>query len=170
MMSRRTTHFLLGAVLLVGCGLAPEPVSRDEERLKPLWAAIARVDREPLGFTAIPPDAKLRLEGKQLWGDDYDAMLHIDGQTSRTIAFRKVGSGYEWIGEQEIHTGPRTYTSVDGTFKEEITITYKTPRVSGAPVNQARVMYNGDDVRLAGKSNLTLADVTPILQEWKQNR
>lgn len=71
---------------------------------------------------------------KQLGGDDYDAMLHIDGVTSRTVAFRRVGEAYKWIGEQETHTGPNTYTSVDGTFKESITVTYETEPVSGFPL------------------------------------
>jgi len=97
-------------------------------------------------------------------------MLHISADTSRTIAFRKVGAAYQWIGEQESHTGPRTYTGVDGTFKEQITVTYETQHVSGAPLSQVFIIYTGDDPRLAHRFDLTLADVTPILQEWKQKR
>lgn len=73
-MMQHVGKLLLGSLLLVGCGLTPESVSKDDERLKPMWAAIARVDREPLGFTAISPDAQIALEGKQLWDNDYDAM------------------------------------------------------------------------------------------------
>lgn len=80
-----------------------------------------------------------------------------------------MASGYEWIGEQEIHTGPRTYSSVDGTFKEQISITYEIQHVSGAPLNQVSVHYYGDDPRLAHRT-LTLTDVKPILQEWHQER
>lgn len=160
------SHLLMYSLLLVGCGLAPESVSREDERLKPLWAAIARVDREPLGFTAIAPDAKIFLEGK-LPGGDHDAMLHIHAETSRTITFRKVGSDYEWIGEQESHTGPKTYNGVD---KEEITIIYGTQHVSGALQKHLSILHRGDDPRLAHRFDLTLADVTPILQEWKQKR
>jgi len=157
-------------MLLAACGLVPQRVSREDPRLQPLWAAIAGVDRERLGFTPIPPGADLRLEGKQLWDHGYDAMLHVYGETSRTIAFRKAGSGYEWIGEQEIHTGPGKYKTVDGTFNEEITITYETRHISGAPLNQVYVTYEGDDSRLANRSDLTLAAVKPILEEWKRKR
>jgi len=97
-------------------------------------------------------------------------MLHIYGETSRTIAFRKVGPDYKWIGEQEIYTGPRSYTSVDGTVKEQIAITYETQHVSGVPLNKVSVQYLGDDPRLANRFDLTLTDVQPILREWKQGR
>ena len=169
-MLRHTVHGFLIALSLVGCGLTPESVSKDDERLKPLWAAIGRVDRKTLGFTEIAPNDRIHLEGKQLWGDDYDAMLHIDGETSRTIAFRKVGQGYEWIGEQEIHDGPKDYTTVDGTFKEHVSITYEIEHVSGAPLKTVYVQYFGEDPRLAHKRDLSLADVAKILQEWRMAR
>jgi hypothetical protein len=161
---------LAGLLLLAACGFMPERVSRDDPRLAPLWAAIDRVDRERLGFTPIPPDAELRLEGKQVGRHDYDAMLHVEGNPSRTVAFRKAGSGYEWIGEQEILQGPKRYTTVDGTFNEQIAITYETSHVSGAPLNRTYVTYTGEDPRLANRSDLTLAVVAPILEEWKSRR
>ena len=135
-----------------------------------MWAAVARVDRASLGFTPIEPSASIKLEGKQLGGTDYDSMLHIYGKTSRTIAFRRAPPPIEWkwIGEQEIHTGPRMYTTVDGTFKEHITITYETEHVSGYPPNRVNVTYSGDDPRLASRRNLTLTDVEPFLHEWAQ--
>lgn len=135
-----------------------------------MWAAIARVDRASLGFTPIAPAASIRLEGKQLWGNDYDAMLHIDGGTARTIAFRRVGppDEWKWIGEQETHFGPRTYTDVDGTFRENITITFDTEYVSGYPLNKVKVTYSGEDPRLAGRFDLTLNDASPILKAWGQ--
>lgn len=72
-----------------------------------MWDAVAAVDRQAMGFTSIERDADIMLEGES---KTYDAMLHIYGTTSRTIAFREVDGNYEWIGEQEIHTGPRKYT------------------------------------------------------------
>ena len=95
-------------------------------------------------------------------------MLHIAADTSRTVAFRKTSTGYQWIGEQEIHTGPKTYKSVDGTFHEEICITYETVPLSGAPLDKVFVTYLGPDNRLANRLNLTLADVKPVLAEWKK--
>jgi hypothetical protein len=166
-MAQRRIQFVSICFLSVACGLIPERVARDDERLAPLWAAIAAVDREALGFTEIDPNAEIRLEGKQLGGDDYDAMLHISGVTSRTISFRKVGEAYKWTGEQETHTGRDSYTTVDGTFKESITVTYETEPVSGSPLNSVSVRYSGEDPRLAHRLELTLEDVLPILQEWR---
>jgi hypothetical protein len=170
-MSRHMVQGFVIALLLAGCGVVPESVSKDDERLRPLWVAIdRRADRSSLGFTEIPPDARIQLEGRAIWGRDYDAMLHIYSKTSRTVAFRKVGSDYEWIGEQESHQGPKDYTCPDGTFKEHITITYETQHVSGFPLNTVSVVYWGDDPRLANRSNLSLEDIAPVLQEWSQAR
>jgi hypothetical protein len=125
--------------------------------------AMEEVDRASLGFTAVPVGADVRLE---LEGNGYDAMLHIYADTVRTVAFRKTADGYIWIGEQETHEGPRTYTTVDGTFNEAITITYETERMSGYPVNRINVSYRGEDPRLAQDRDLTLEDVAPMLAEW----
>jgi len=84
--------------------------------------AVAKVDRQALGFSPVSRDAVIHLERGPR--DGYDVMLHIDGKTSRTIAFKSVGSGYDWIGEQEIFEGPRKYKTVDGEFLEPITLTY----------------------------------------------
>src|SRR5688572_20655437 len=105
---------------VTSCGLIPEKVSIDDPRVKPMLEAIARVDRKVYGFTQVTGDATIRVELRARAG--YDAMLHVDGRTSRTIAFKSVDSGYEWIGEQEIFKGPRTYKSVDGEFRESITL------------------------------------------------
>ena len=51
-------------------------------------------------------------------------VLHVYGRTSRTIAFRRTDSGFRWTGEQEIYTGPHTYASVDGKYREQITVTF----------------------------------------------
>jgi hypothetical protein len=93
-------------------------------------------------------------------------MLHLAGKTSRTIAFRKNAADYSWIGEQEIFEGPKMYKSVDGTFHEEVTLTFEREHVSGVPLNNLSVSYMGEDPRLAGRVNLSLSDVRPILKEW----
>src|SRR6185295_9086419 len=92
---------------VASCGLFPEKVSSDDPRITPMLEAMARVDRHALGFTPVSRDATVLLELGPRHG--YDALLHIDGKTSRTIAFKSVGSGYEWIGEQEIFRGPGKY-------------------------------------------------------------
>jgi hypothetical protein len=56
-----------------------------------------------MGFTPIDRTSDLKLEWRPR--DGYDAMLHVYGRTSRTIAFRRTDTGCEWIGEQEIFDG-----------------------------------------------------------------
>jgi hypothetical protein len=150
------------AALLSGCGLLPEKVSYDDARVQPLWKAVEAVDRTALGFTPVSKTADIRLERSR---GAYDAMLHIYSTTSRTIAFREAAGGYRWIGEQETHRGPKKYKTVDGTFEEEIVVTYDTEKISGAPLNQVSIRYHGEDPNLANR-DLTLAYVRPIMAEW----
>lgn len=121
-------------------------------------------DRTSYGFSPIPKQANVRLELRPT--GRYDAMLHIAAKTFRTIAFRKENGNYVWIGDQETFKGPKKYETVDGVFNEAITLTYETQGVSGYPLNQLDVTYHGEDSRLAGQNNLTLAMVKPILKEW----
>jgi len=155
---------LVVAFLVVGCGIFPERVSVDDPRVKSLLKAAASFDRAAYGFSTLPTNGLVHLEAKPRSG--YDAMLHLAGKTSRTIAFRKNASGYSWIGEQEIFEGPKMYKSVDGTFHEEVTLTFEKEHVSGVPLNKLNVSYMGEDPRLAGCVDLSLRDVRPILKEW----
>jgi len=138
-----------------------------DEEIKPFQAAIAEVDRAALGFTPISANARIEIE----YASDtrpYDVMLHIYAETSRTIAFKKIGDRYKWIGEQEVHEGPNQFTTVDGTLNEYIVIDYDTEGGSGIPVNELTILYEGEDTRLNSKHfNLTLQDVQPILAEWQ---
>ncbi|MDR2463840.1 MAG: hypothetical protein LBD30_08700 [Verrucomicrobiales bacterium] len=161
---RAPLTLLLPLLSLSACGLIPEPVRHDDPRLPPLWQAVAAVDRAALGFTPIAATDQLRLETRTRAG--YDAMLHTHGKTARTIAFRKTAGGCQWIGEQEIHTGPRTYEGPDGIEHERLVITYELVKLSGAPLNEICITYRGEDPRLARPRRLTLADVQPILAEW----
>ncbi len=150
---------------LVACTwLIPERVSQDDPRLKPMFEAMLRVDRRSMGFTPIGRDAEIRLEWAR--NRNYDAMLHISGKTSRTVAFKRTDAGYEWIGEQETFEGPHKYKSVDGTFSEAITITYDRVAISGFPVNTIDVSYSGEDPALAWPKKLSLDVVRPWLKEW----
>jgi hypothetical protein len=151
-------------VLLAGCGLLPQKVTMDDPRVQPLLKAAASFDRTSYGFSAIPKTADVRMELSPT--SAYDAMFHIYSKTSRTIAFRKTINGYRWIGDQEIFEGPREYKSVDGTFHEQICLTYEVERVSGYPLNRLNIAYSGEDSRLANRRNLALADLKPILREW----
>jgi len=158
--------FLVVLLLFASCGLIPERVSADDPRLKPMFDAIGRVVRTRLGFTAMPIDAQVRVECHPTFDKAYDAMLHIDGKTSRTVAFKRTAQGYEWIGEQEILKGPATYETPDGTFHESITITYERVPVSGFPRNRVNVLYAGNDPALSRADELTLGDVDPYLKKW----
>jgi hypothetical protein len=151
---------------LASCGFIPERVSLSDSRIKPLLDAVAAADRASLGFTPIPPDAKVTWERRPR--RDYDAMLHIYGRTSRTVSFRKTAEGFRWTGEQEIYTGPHTYDSVDGNYREQISVTYKTDSVAtpGDPLKQLSIRYHGEDPRLRRRKELTWADIKPILNEW----
>lgn len=134
-----------------------------------MLAAIAHVDRESMGFTPLPGDEAIyRIESKSRKG--YDAMLHIDGATRRTIAFRKTETGYRWIHEQEIHTGPKEFESPDGRFRETIVVTYETTPISGRPLSKLQIIYDGEDERLKQSAELTLEQIRPILEEWRRAR
>ena len=152
------------AFLTVGCGIFPENVSVSDQRVQSLLKVAADFDRASYGFSPLPTSGRVSLESKPRAG--YDAMLHLGGKTSRTIAFRKNTTGYSWIGEQEMFEGPKMYKSVDGTFHEEVTLTFEKEHVSGVPLNKLNVSYMGEDSRLAGRVDLSLRDVKPILKEW----
>ena len=142
--------------LVVGCGIFPENVSVSDKRVQSLLKAAANFDRLSYGFSPLPTSGRVSLESKPRSG--YDAMLHLGGKTSRTIAFRKNTSDYFWIGEQEIFEGPQMYKSVDGAFHEEVTLTFEKEHVSGVLLNELNVSYRGEDPRLAGRVNLTLRE------------
>lgn len=142
--------------------------SVNDEIVRPYLLAMEKVDRASLGFTPISANARIEIEHAFVRTQGYDVMLHVYAETSRTIAFRKTADGsYEWIGEQEIFTGPRRYETADGVFNEQIVITYEKVPISGAPLNQVFITYIGDDPRLASKFFLTLQEVRPILEEWR---
>jgi hypothetical protein len=156
------------AVLLfcfVGCGLVPKHVSLSDTEIKPMVDAMNKVDRSALGFTPVSTNAKIRLDLRS--GGPYDAMLHVDGETSRTIAFRKTQQGYRWISEQEIHKGPKWRRSVDGNFREEIVVEYQTERVNGIPENEIYIIYDGEDPEIKRTDKLSLLEAQAIIQRWK---
>lgn len=161
---RRSLAVVAFAFLLGSCRVVPEDVSVSDPRVQSLLKAATAFDRAMYGFSPLPTSGNVRLESRPRTG--YDAMLHLGGNTGRTIAFRKNTSGYFWIGEQEIFQGPKVYESVDGTFREEVTLTFEREHVSGVPLNRLDVSYVGEDPRLAGRGDLSLSDVKPILKEW----
>lgn len=161
---RRPLISMVVAFFVVGCGVLPEKVSVKDPRVQSLLKAATVFDRATYGFSPLPTNGDVYLELKSR--SDYDAMLHLGGKTSRTIAFRKNASGYYWIGEQELFPGPKTYKTVDGTFHEQVILTFETEHISGVPLNRLHVSYEGEDPRLVDRHDLSLNDVKPILKEW----
>jgi hypothetical protein len=156
---------VLAASSLFGCGVLPRRVSLDDPEVRPLLEAMAVAPRTALGFTPIAPSSELRLEGAKR---QYDAMLHVHGRTSRTIAFAREGDHFVWIGEQEIHSGPREYETVDGTQRESITLTFETRPISGVPLGTLSIVYAGDDPTLVANRPLTRAQSLRVLARWRQ--
>lgn len=163
-------HFLLGLTILAfaGCDnrpdLGPKTVSYSDTNFIAMLKAMNAVDRTVLGFTPVSTNANIRLEfGSE---SNYDAMLHIYADTQRTIAFRKTPDGYRWIGEQEIHYGPKSCTDHEGNYQEHLVIEFQTEPVNGQTTNQIMVSYYGEDTRLK-RRNLKLNDIRPILKEWE---
>ena len=155
----------LTLIIQSGCGLFPENVSLSDPQVQPLLKAMQQVDRASLGFTPVTTNSTIKLERRSS-GGSYDVMLHVDGATSRTIAFRKTESGYRWIAEQESFQGPKWWRTVDGNFRESIEIDYQIERVEGIPTNNIFIRYYGEDINIAGQT-LTLAEVRPIIEKWK---
>lgn len=161
---RKTFGVVFLGLLLGGCGVFPAETPVDDARLVPLWLAAKAFDRESHGFSPLPTDGTVRWEKAR--GGSYDAILHLGGATSRTIAFVKIADGYRWVGEQESFEGPDVFDTVDGESHERLTLTYETAAVSGAPLNRLHIIYHGEDRRLTWPKVLALADVEPVLAEW----
>jgi hypothetical protein len=140
-------------------------VSLSDPEIQPFLLAMSVVDRQAMGFTPVETNSTIRLETGSRAA--YDAMLHIYGETSRTVAFRKTSTGYRWIAEQEIHTGPGWEQTVDGTFRERIVVEFQTERVNGVPTNQVEIRYSGTNSNFVNRENLTLEEIRPTLLAWK---
>ena len=164
--TRLAAGLMLTAALpaLAGC---PARVRLTDKELAPFLQAMNEVDRAALGFTAIEPTADIRLEHAS--GKTYDAMLHVVGNTRRTIAFVERGGRFFWVGEQEEHEGPRMFDTPDGRRHEHVFITYETVAMSGVPLGKLDVQYEGPDRELAGRKVLTLQDVRPVLTAWARS-
>lgn len=160
------TSILVSLALLAGCGFTPQKLPYADPQVQQLLLASKAASTNRFGFTPVSTNSDIRLEKSS---GAYDRMLHVYGRTRRTIAFRKQGDGFTWIGEQEIYRGPKQYTTVDGTDFEELCFTYEVQRVAHYKLNHLNISYSGEDARLAHKENLTLQTILPILREWGYN-
>ena len=140
-------------------------MSAGDPRVAELLAVVEAAQHTALGFTPINTNSHFQLEIAGHHGA-YDRMLHIYGKTARTLAFRQTPGGWRWIHEQEIFEGPREHTTVDGTFKESICLTFETERIAALHTNWLNISYSGNDAQLAWPRELLLADVLPVLAAW----
>jgi hypothetical protein len=143
-------------------------VQMSDPALKP-FASMYSVDRAQYGFTPLPNSGPVSIEGKSSHGG-YDAMLHFGGKASRTIAFRWDGGAYLWLGEQESFEGPRMWDTPDGSFHEQVIITYYKREVHGV-FQGLTIQYLGPDEKLmmprkGPNYSLTLGEVNPMLEKW----
>lgn len=156
--------------------------------LEPIWAALAKVDRAALGFTPFPIHADevryTELIGGPAENADVSLSIYYAGK-SRLLDFEREGNGLRWVGEMETFNGPNQYPSVWDAGEitvEQISLEcYRTCAANPIPAN-LRVSYVGADARLitpqevmgtlysSGTSELTLAQVQPILLEWASAR
>lgn len=144
----------------------PQVVTGSSAEIAPMLEARRAAGAEELGFTPIEPDASIEIERTYGEAPNYDVMLHVDGSTSRTIAFKQEGQAYRWVGEQETFTGPKEYLSGYSYQHETLSMTFDTVTLSGAPLNHLHFMYRGEGPRLKDDWGLTYDDVFPILVEW----
>ncbi len=118
--TRSIVCVLAGVTLLMTACM--RTVNIGDPALKP-YASMYSVDRAQYGFTPLPEFGSVSIEGKSLQGD-YDAMIHFDGNPSRTVAFRMKDKAYQWLNEQEIFEGSWMYETPDGRFHETVSITF----------------------------------------------
>ena len=155
----------LTCAILSACegSLAPERVAVGDPRIASLWVAARRFERARFGFSDLPRTGKVGWERRS--GVGYDVMLHLDGRTTRTIAFRRSAQGYGWIGEQETFPGPGVFPTPDGDEREKITLDYEFEPVSGHALNRLNVDYVGGDAS-ASATGLTLSAALARLTTW----
>lgn len=138
-----------------------------DKKLAP-FSSMYQVDRLRFGLEQILASAEVDIErrvGQDAKTAGYDAMLHIrQDSLSKTVVFAWNGSAYDRIGEQDVHTGPHEFDTVDGKQQEHFTVTYHL-RAIGTSAPGLRIDYFGEDKRLLNKK-LTLSDIRPVLAEW----
>ncbi|MFZ1041769.1 MAG: hypothetical protein WCA79_13835 [Anaerolineales bacterium] len=105
-----------------------QPLHMNDDIMKPFVNAMEQVNRESLGFSSIPSDARVEVEGTI---GKTDVALHVYTTTSHYIYFEKNANSYAWVYEQEVFTGRHLYSDVDGVFNEQIVIDYQTKPING---------------------------------------
>ena len=129
--------------------------------------AIAAIDRETLGFTSISKDADIKvLTGNQIDMTCPDVELVIQDAPikSQYICLKEESSTwYTWHSEYEVYQGPDQSQSIWLAYSSAPNVM----GMSGVKPYPFMVEYRGPrDPRLPDRA-LTLADVRPIIDEWK---
>jgi len=139
----------------------------DDPKLKPLIEAAESSKREEYGFSPLPTTGDVQIEEAAGRGKGYDLMLHLSrGNVSRTVDFAREPKGYCWIGEQEVHEGPREVDSVDGRYRESISMTFSERARSGTPEGLS-ILYFGPDTSLVIRTDLTREEMRQLLEAWE---
>jgi hypothetical protein len=149
------------------------------------YETIYEFDRNSIGFPPLPTNGTVRVETvyRETWSmeyppPNYDVIFNFDDdpvgyrRTARSVALKQSGTNYQWVHEQMTFYGPKTYTTIDGTFNEHVVITCEKEQVAyhGTVLQGTAVSYSGNDPRLSGGGlhtyNLTIPQVAPILLSW----
>jgi hypothetical protein len=141
---------------------------------------MAASDRSSMGFSSIPSNAVVYLINPPL-PRCRDADIRIFDTEAlyqdiyRYVQFRQTATGYVWEYEMEVHPGPRTFKQSGHTAHEEIDIIYDATGISGWTPNKVHVRYHGPTDLFSGSrfpdgKDLTLDEVRPVLEEWRQKR
>lgn len=138
----------------------------ESEALRPFREAAGRSDRDGYGFGPFPTEGDVRLEEGKAESTGYEILLHVGGKRLlREVAFIRDNSGaYRWIGEQEVHEGPREYDTEDGRHREFVAITYAEKAMRGWPQG-SQVEYRGPDAALMTQ-NLSVEDARALIERW----
>jgi hypothetical protein len=183
-------HFalVLAAVSLTGCDSSTgiSVASLSDPRVAPLLQAMAASDRSSMGFSSVPSNAVVYLINPPLpRRRDADIRMFdteaLYQDVYRYVQFRQTATGYVWEFEMEVHPGPKTFFQSGNTdhqwhtAHEEISISYDTTGSSGVTPNKVHVRYHGptdlfSGSRLPDGKDLTLDEVRPVLEEWRQKR
>jgi hypothetical protein len=136
----------------------------DDPSLKP-FANMLVVDRAQYGLSPLPRDARVTVEDEPKCYSNcgYDAMLHIRDKASHTVVFRKENGVYKWAGEQEECWGPREYRTLNGRFKESLTISY-FEHVEGQ-LDGLHISYRKPE-DIFGLQAISVSTATTILKSW----
>jgi hypothetical protein len=147
-----------------------QAIGRDGGRGVAPWAMVDALNnpaRNRYALESVPttgPVVVERLDRAKAGESGYDVLLrYARGSFSKTAFFVRTQVGYEWIGEQDMHRGPGTYSTADGEAREYIAVTYRVRPIRHLGAERP-ITYNGPGC-VTGCS-LTPAEAWRRLRTW----